>query len=325
MKYVKWGDVMKITYMIGNGFDLNLKMETGYRHFYSYLKKSRKKRNPIIDAIQHNSDCWSDLEMGLGKYLANITPYEIESFIRAKCELEELLRDYLWEQNRRLVFEDIRAVAQIVKDNITTMDHLIPDKYQMECKAFLDTQPEYAFITFNYTDALDRIVEAIQFDEADRRIEKPLHIHGDLNRGMILGINDEDQINNLTIRKNQFLQDCMVKFRMNEALNTDHTAAGQAMIDDSRYVCLYGLSVGDTDILWWKYLMEWLIKDPKNRLVLFVRETKRTDWTATGQILFETDKRNEFLKKGQYKEAPGVRDVKEQIIIVPNSKIFDVV
>jgi hypothetical protein len=34
---------MNIVYIIGNGFDLNLKLDTSYRDFYEYYKKQPSK------------------------------------------------------------------------------------------------------------------------------------------------------------------------------------------------------------------------------------------------------------------------------------------
>ena len=71
---------MNITFLLGNGFDMNFGLKTGYKSFYNYLKKS-KTRNKLINNILSNSECelWSDLELGLGNYLSNInTENEIE-------------------------------------------------------------------------------------------------------------------------------------------------------------------------------------------------------------------------------------------------------
>jgi len=68
---------MNIVYLIGNGFDLNLGLQTKYQHFYDYyLTHSEGNDSPHIkdlkDHIKNNRENWSDLEFALGDYLRMI-------------------------------------------------------------------------------------------------------------------------------------------------------------------------------------------------------------------------------------------------------------
>lgn len=61
---------MNITFLIGNGFDINIGLKTRYQNFYDYLKDSgnmkkltselNEKSNVDFDKVM-----WSDLELGL--------------------------------------------------------------------------------------------------------------------------------------------------------------------------------------------------------------------------------------------------------------------
>lgn len=87
---------MNITFLLGNGFDINFGLKTSYKSFYNYLKKS-KIRNKLIENILSDLECelWSDLELGLGNYLSNINAEsEIEDFLNEKETVESLLVDY---------------------------------------------------------------------------------------------------------------------------------------------------------------------------------------------------------------------------------------
>ena len=78
---------MNITFLIGNGFDLNLGLKTDYKSFYSYYKM-RSKSN-IAKSIDSEYELWSDLEKGLGEYTARLkTQQDVEKFLDEKEELE---------------------------------------------------------------------------------------------------------------------------------------------------------------------------------------------------------------------------------------------
>ena len=54
---------MNITFMIGNGFDLNLNLKTGYKDFYKYYIENTKE-DIISKSIKNNYELWADLELG---------------------------------------------------------------------------------------------------------------------------------------------------------------------------------------------------------------------------------------------------------------------
>ena len=62
---------MKLTYIIGNGFDLALGLKTSYKAFYAYYVESLKeKKNAALswfrDKIQSDKELWSDAEKAFG-------------------------------------------------------------------------------------------------------------------------------------------------------------------------------------------------------------------------------------------------------------------
>lgn len=69
---------MNIMYLIGNGFDLNLKMKTGYPDFYKYYlglpldnnsDTIKSFRSKLEEDAAWNFSNWSDLKRKLGMYL----------------------------------------------------------------------------------------------------------------------------------------------------------------------------------------------------------------------------------------------------------------
>ena len=72
---------MNILYLIGNGFDLNLNLKTSYKDFYNFiLEKNNEKDLAIVakfkNEIKNKPTNWSDLELELGKFTAEIDSIE---------------------------------------------------------------------------------------------------------------------------------------------------------------------------------------------------------------------------------------------------------
>ena len=71
---------MQTVFLIGNGFDVNLGLKTRYTEFYDYYLNIPTKNENVkklkLHLKENKSDFWSDLEIGLGKYTANLSSYE---------------------------------------------------------------------------------------------------------------------------------------------------------------------------------------------------------------------------------------------------------
>lgn len=60
---------MNVTYILGNGFDLNLGLKTSYYDFYDYYKNIPSPNEDIENLkedIKSNINQWSDLEHRIG-------------------------------------------------------------------------------------------------------------------------------------------------------------------------------------------------------------------------------------------------------------------
>lgn len=77
---------MNITFMIGNGFDLNLGLKTGYGDFTKIYVEPKAGDCPVIAKFKHQLSIdfiegnWSDLELYLGEYSKYVK--DLEEFSR---------------------------------------------------------------------------------------------------------------------------------------------------------------------------------------------------------------------------------------------------
>lgn len=81
---------------------------------------------------------------------------------------------------------------------------------------YSDEEFRYSFITFNYTNVLDRIIGLYDEKTAiitkhqgqefmrSNKIGQIIHIHGTTDEEMILGVNDAEQIGNDLLKKMEF-------------------------------------------------------------------------------------------------------------------------
>ena len=65
---------MYITFLIGNGFDINLGLKTRYSDFYDYYKYRATKDSVILRWMHEDDDKgnWADLETALGEKVEGI-------------------------------------------------------------------------------------------------------------------------------------------------------------------------------------------------------------------------------------------------------------
>ncbi|SDD38363.1 Bacteriophage abortive infection AbiH [Algoriphagus faecimaris] len=99
---------MNIVYLIGNGFDLNLVLNTKYSDFYEYYKSSKTSNPKILEIkneISANLQNWSDLELALGHTLGanpRIKIYFSRGPKRAKPNLVSAAAGSLRQSQKRL-------------------------------------------------------------------------------------------------------------------------------------------------------------------------------------------------------------------------------
>ena len=328
---------MNITFMIGNGFDLNLNLKTSYKDFYKYYMENTKE-DIISRSIKNNYDLWADLELGLGHMLKDIAESQIDEFLDSKANLESLLTDYLTKESAKLTITDENKFSNEFKNKIVNFldGFCTEDKNQLKSLFSKTTEViNYRFITFNYTTILDKMIELVKTKNnpftthvagSARYTDilcNPHHIHGTLDgEDLILCVDNPSQIDNEAFKTDRRITDYMIKTNVNMALGERKVEIAKEIIDKSQYICLFGLSIGDTDSTWWKYLVEWLNKSDNHRLVLFVRDDSKIQRSGAEKIRVR-DKNRAFFGSRSYCTNEELYDrIRDKIIIVSNSEIF---
>lgn len=264
---------MKLTFILGNGFDIALGLKTRYTDFYdAFLAKETSTFDnqgiPIIhhpelvDMLKQNKDytLWADLELLLGKSIKSFR--SIGRLREEKIHLENSLNAYIREEQKRLIVNDDRC-----HEIRQALDELIIKFFEYFNWTFNDEEKiDVQFVTFNYSNTIERIVGAASKTAGIQNIkyEKTLYIHGKIDDRFILGVDNESQYSYITndqtwSNNKDEVKIIMEKPQLNISFRTHEYNEVVRAINDADKIIIYGTSVGETDDSWWKMISKWLV------------------------------------------------------------------
>lgn len=317
----------RITFLIGNGFDLSVGLHTGYTDFYKYYLEDNKD-DPLAKEIKDNINDWADLELALGKYTGNVK--NKEAFWESEKILEKSLMDYLKKQAHEIDISDKglqRKIGYKIEKSLTEFYEDFPEKWKLHISKILqdDKEVEYAFISFNYTDVLERYLETTQglfliklCSEMDKTV---LHIHGTLaDKKIVLGVNDERQITNKEFRNNDIDRKRFIKEDIMDYYGDENKEKARTIIDNSSIICIFGMSIGATDQAWWQYIAKWLQNDKARRLIIFAKDNE-THEIGKFAARCEKEMKERFKNNGELFDI--WKEIEEQIYAKVNADIFN--
>ena len=210
---------MNITYIVGNGLDLQYGLKTKYKDFYEYQNKiyTNKKKNEgysnlIYESLfsdkVNNYENWSDFEFSIGQLTINnvITFYsedERNKFINDFSDVIDDLRNYLKQEQNKIDYKkykiDFETTLNNLRNELPAVNQSVIDKKYNDNSQQHDT---VNILTLNYTNVIDKLYELskVKFLNKLRNnnfffyINAPIHVHGTLDICTVLGVSDETQI-----------------------------------------------------------------------------------------------------------------------------------
>lgn len=324
---------MNITFFIGNGFDINMGLNTKYEQFYPYFIEHAKD-NKIAAEIKSNGQDWSDFELALGKYAGKLDKKEHKAFAQDKIEAERLLAEYIKMEEGRVGSINEELLGEF-KEKLLGFSTEMSTKDKRQFNSMLKKyglSNSYRFVNFNYSSTLDKIVMksrrtgSLYVKKVDGKtykdlVEMPLHIHGTVKNNMVLGINDLSQFNNLNITSRMLLSKIMIKPDINESVGELNNDSALNLINSSHYICIFGMSKGATDCRWWTSIAGWLANNPDRRLILYYLDKTADSPSTTRRITNDSIEIDDFLGKCNVMQNIKER-IESQIIAIPNTKVF---
>lgn len=334
---------MNITFILGNGFDIQLGLRSRYSDFLKEYIKIAPQDNDNIKKFKSylskktSQELWSNAEAAMGMYLKGYSDKTIEVYNEQVQDFEVHLINYLKQQQERCSFSDSEKIASHFKSFLFKSFGDVLTARRDKLNTDKGTNNIYNFISFNYTDLLEKIKKCCSSITLRTRSDATakyfdnwgsiFHVHGTLDRQIIMGVNDESQLDiSGGITLTDELRWELIKPTLNfESGNSFDRPAKNAILK-SDIIAIYGVSYGDTDKLWWETIVNWLKQSPEHRLVAFVRDEPEQfipalAWT---ELKYERSRRKDILKKLHIEEnTPDFENLVGQIYIILNTTRLD--
>jgi hypothetical protein len=276
---------MNVLFLIGNGFDLNVGLKTRFKDVLeAYLK--REDTDPRLckfkEGINQNFENWSDFEKQMGVYTEKFTIETIDDYCFCIRDFREFLVAHLKKEESQIDYTQYKhEIVSVFKKSIQNFYKFLQPSdiniFRTETKT-----PEsiyYNFITFNYTHVLDKCLELVKNDSGSFGrpgivdvVGQILHVHGTTEESLIMGVDNVSQIANENIAIDKKLQRTIIKPVINDKLKNLNNQTGQSLVLQSNIICVFGLSLGETDKRWWELLGHMLKSYAEFRLILYVKE-----------------------------------------------------
>ena len=329
---------MKITFMLGNGFDIGLGLDTSYESFYrDYCGNTAKDNKNIKDfkeylAKRQDEEVkkiidWSDFEIAFGQHSNDFRDDQKKEYIERFEDFVIRFNEYIENKEKRVDYSNEEQIGQMMKTAVTTYFHVRPADnaaIQAVYDSFPNSPREYNFVTFNYTKTIDECVEKLKKSiekESHRRVGKVLHIHGYLEDTMIMGVNDPTQISNPIFAKDEEIIREIVKPTQNADARMNYEKQVMSVIDTSDIICVYGMSLGDTDKKWWVHLANWLTKGQRRTLVI-LKYDKDCNKSFPFQVRRKTDEvLKRFLSFAELDDS-AKENISKRVYIGLNHNVF---
>lgn len=336
---------MTTTFLLGNGFDVCLGLQTKYCQFYKdhytllpldglppYLVEFRKEIMNYVNPnnIKKEGDIdWADLEIALGKYANRVD--KAENYINIILDVNEELKSYIKKQNDSLVIGEEKANKLITDFCLPdSLQYLSPQDNSMirEYKNSFTGKETINFVTFNYTESLERIFALGDAKTPSNSagtqtaINKIIHIHSHIidDPAILVGVNDPSQIDNVKFRDNEDVLDVIVKPRTNSMFGNGKNAQTENLLHTTNLFVCFGVSMGETDKKWWSLIGNELLNRGSVMLLYFVYDNP-----AESNPLKIGSKRRSFVKK--FMKAAGLSEgnlqtIRSKTVVAYNTDIF---
>ena len=278
-----------VTFLIGNGFDIGLGLNTKYADFIStYLEKASKTKiiEKLKRAIRQDIEFWGDAELAFGKL--PFSSFDTNSYaVVAECQEDfgNELSEYLQLEEKRFVIPDetIKRSFGILLCSYYQNLGVYPKRNELKRLAQFK-RLKVNIINFNYTETIDKmlpqsgIMNLPEWGKVDIQINEVCHIHGALSAGTSrsFGVNMSSQIEDAKLLPEARV--LLVKPDIDRMARWGLEVIAKEMIAESDTVVLFGLSMGATDQLWWDHLLDYVQYRPDHRLCLmqYVKRARGT-------------------------------------------------
>lgn len=338
---------MTITFLVGNGFDISCGINTSYSDFCKWYVKQPSTTEKIANFkdtinkdisqnIPNELKTWADFEIGLGKYTENFSKETASDFLDCHEDAHEKIIEYISEQINMHVSP--KEISDEQKNALSTgIAGFYQELSSCEKRDFGNifssdraNNTMINFVSFNYTYTLDETISMLsvqpikqwEYSGGKRTMsiaKSVVHPHGTLDNNPILGVDNESQFANKELVSVPQFKDIMVKNSTVNALGELWHEETEKLIQNSSIICIWGMSIGDSDTRWWKLIMEWLRKSGDRHVIIFWHTAKVINSSSPSkQIKEKAHVLNKILKFAKATDDE-IGNMRRRIHVVFNS------
>ena len=347
---------MKITFLIGNGFDIQCGLKTSYQDFYKYIlsekyridlsdvsgEKSEVIKNSIYKSIydtRDNPETWGDLEFQLGFYTKQLREREGSSrevglkFLDEFDEILDDLNNYLKINQLSIDTDTEEDYSEELLDMMENFFLGVLPTEEEEIKQHLNRYNTehiyYQFLSFNYTSTLELILRNSKTKSKKSSyssqgyqmvvLDKPIYVHGKIDYMLTMGVNDETQIS--TDLFDEYDSVDLIKPLALDRGREVMKSSAETALDESKVIVIFGMSLGKTDRYWWQKVAEVLLKDKNCKLVIHYYSRDNYSNANPRKIrLRRKGVEDMFLGHMTNKSIEELEQIRKQVYIVTNSQ-----
>lgn len=324
---------MKLMWLLGNGFDLNLGLRTSYRDFYTNYYAALKDEESVyyrmkIEEIEKKKNVqpglWCDLEAFVGIAASDFETFE--EFNDAFVHLQTAMKDYLGMQEAAFdsFLEEVdrqkkSSLFNEFNDSIVRFPQRLDvvDRVSIErCLGAEAWRGSIHLVTLNYTNCVD-----VFFEFAERVFTRVLHPHGKLGglNQINFGVADQQQIHNPYLAKDQNCIDCWTKEGRNIQFGNMQLERLYKELEETNLIIAFGVAFGQTDLHIWKKIGQEMRK--RSDVVLLQFSHSLPD---KGDNLFAHNMIKEKIKKDLLRTLalPDIKCNRDRIVLCNSSRVF---
>lgn len=203
-------------------------------------------------------------------------------------------------------------------------------------RLFMNTSPWIVnIISFNYSSTIESLLKLqeggknigayFESGHGKTNINRIEHIHGYTEDRLVVGVNDDSQVENKRIHSTSAMN-YLVKSRSNDEFGEGHEKTCKSWIKGADLICLFGVSFGKTDKRWWADVVDAMINTGV-RLIVFYYEPNKifSNLERIQKQEYISEIKKKFLDaSGEKLEESIIKNLEKRIFIGHNTGIFKV-
>ena len=322
---------MNITFIVGNGFDCGLGLETDYRSFIKwYLQQPESDKESVQkmrSIIKGDIDTWADAEMAMAALPFSEFGGDVRN-VAVECahDFSGCLSGYIKSKERLALLPRKRsALSQLQKQfGKFFLDVFYDGDF---CCFPWENVPKNGVVyinvvSLNYSHILDRLLPKVPVDYRNPetgnvcfiKFLPVCHLHGEIDAGsqsLSFGVGYEDQIVDTNLRRYSSRFGYLLKPKYDTELNYGKYLRVQKKIRNSKCVVIFGTSLGRSDsYLWIMMLQEFFRNKSRGGSMKILYSAFESDYEGIPETADFQAKTDGLVCQylDEYGEMPGMRD-----------------